>query len=63
MRKSEYEPYGEEWRKEINKFSKDQLIDKIKRLCMQHDARHLVDNMKKPKGRAVIAGNPTQEGN
>lgn len=28
----EYEPYGEEWREEMRKFKKDELIEMIKRL-------------------------------
>ncbi len=34
----EYEPYGEEWRKEMMKFTKDQLIEKVRELLIKECA-------------------------
>lgn len=35
--KNEYVPYGDEWRAEMRKWKKDQLIDMIGRLCKEKD--------------------------
>ncbi len=31
----DYQPYGGEWRKEMKKFTKDQLIDRLERIVKQ----------------------------
>jgi len=35
MTDKDYEPYGKDWVKEMKKFSKDQLIEKLKKLLIE----------------------------
>lgn len=36
---SEYEPFGEEWKKEVMKFKKEDLVEMLREKCMEDEKR------------------------